>query len=91
MAIFLTVASPTPVPGTDLLVDPDKNPAWQNNPFSHGHLRVVIDALKLEHPFPAHPADIGITGPGDIEFALVCLVQNPAQVLGQLILGGLYD
>ena len=37
---------------------------------------------RLEHPLPAHPADIGGTGPGYIQFALMCLVQDPTQMLG---------
>jgi hypothetical protein len=47
--------------------------------------------LKLEPSFPIHPADIGVTGPGDIEFSLMGFVQNSTQVFGQFLLGGLDD
>jgi hypothetical protein len=32
--------------------------------------------LKLEYPFPVHPAEIRVTRPGDVEFAPMGLVKN---------------
>ena len=47
--------------------------------------------LKLEHPFPFHPAEIGVTSPRNVEFAPMGFVKNATQVFGQFLIRGLDD
>src|SRR6056300_775444 len=47
--------------------------------------------LRLEPSLPVHPAAVGCPGPGNMELSPMRLVQNATQVLGELLVGGLYD